>query len=447
MPILDHKTSAEQLLERIRSSEFHAATGQITLVMPNYLESDGPLAPVGTVCQIRVSSGRILKAEVTEIDTQRVVLMPFGRVHGVVVGDRVDAVSGASTVFVGDGLLGRAVDALGRAIDGQGDVVAHAARPLLGERIGPLDRAATTSMLATGIKVIDSALTLGLGQRVGIFAGSGVGKTTLLNAIARNVAADVRVICLVGERGREAAEFWSETLSPESRRNAIAIVSTSDDPAALRVRAVHFATAVAEYFRDQGKSVAFFLDSLTRLAMALREVGLAAGEPPTLRAYTPSVFSTLPQVIERFGALRDSGSITAFLSVLTEGDETDDPLAETIKALLDGHIVLSRELAERGQYPAVDVLRSVSRFFRSVTDGAHQSLAGEVVAQLASYESSRSLVEAGLYKAGTNPKLDRTIATREELMAFLRQDINVSVSFAETRGDLSKLLRSDSGAC
>jgi flagellum-specific ATP synthase len=413
--------AANELLGRLRTTGLVAATGRITRVMPTFLEGDGPLAPVGTVCNIHVAGRDSLQAEIVGIDPQRVVLMPYGPVHGVLVGDSITAHSGAAKALVGDALLGRAVNALGQPIDGGGSVAAHAARPLYGARISPLDRLSRTAAVETGIKAIDGALTLGVGQRVGIFAGSGVGKTTLLNSIARNVQADVRVVCLVGERGREAAEFWNDTLTPDLRRNSIQVVSTSDDPAVVRARAVHYAAAIAEYFRDQGRHVVFFLDSLTRLAMALREVGLAVGEPPTLRAYTPSVFATLPRVVERFGAVRDKGAITAFLSVLTEGDDVDDPLAETVKALLDGHIVLSRELAEQGQFPAVNLQRSVSRFFRLVAEPNHQAVAGEVIAQMATYEASRSLVESGLYKAGSNTRLDKTLAARETLMAFLRQ--------------------------
>lgn len=413
--------AASELLDRLRSSGLVASTGRITRIMPTFLEGDGPLAPVGTVCSIHVAGRDALQAEIVGIDPQRVVLMPYGPVHGVLVGDAIVAQSGAARALVGEALLGRVVSALGQPIDGAGSVAANAARPLYGARISPLERLSKTTAVETGVKAIDGPLTLGVGQRIGIFAGSGVGKTTLLNSIARNVQADVRVICLVGERGREAAEFWNDTLTPDLRRNSIQVVSTSDDPAVVRARAVHYAATIAEYFRDQGKHVVFFLDSLTRLAMALREVGLAVGEPPTLRAYTPSVFATLPRVVERFGAVRGAGAITALLSVLTEGDEVDDPLAETVKALLDGHIVLSRELAEQGQFPAVNLQRSVSRFFRLVAAPHHQAAAAEVIAQIATYEASRSLVESGLYKAGSSPRLDRALAAREALMAFLRQ--------------------------
>jgi flagellum-specific ATP synthase len=431
---------AAELLERLRSTSFVAASGRVTRIMPTYIEADGPLAQVGTVCSIESTDHPPLAAEVVGIDVQRIVLMPYGPVHGVLVGDRVVGRSGGASVQVGEAMLGRAIDALGRPIDGGPPIAAHAARPLFGPRIGPLERVSSSCALETGIKAIDGVMTLGIGQRVGIFAGSGVGKTTLLGSMARHVKADVRVICLVGERGREAAEFWTETLSPELRQRSVLVVSTSDDPAIVRARAVHFATAIAEYFRDQNRHVVFFLDSLTRLAMALREVGLAVGEPPTLRAYTPSVFATLPRVIERFGAVRDSGAITALLAVLTEGEESEDPLAETVKALLDGHVVLSRDLAEQGQLPAINLQRSVSRFFRMVADAQHQSIAREVVAQVATYEASRSLVESGLYKPGASAPLDRALAVREALMRFLRQEPPERVALPDAVSGLARIL-------
>lgn len=433
--------NADELIGRLRSGSLVAASGRITRVMPTFLEANGPHAPVGTVCDILVRRGT-LRAEIVGIDERRVVLMPFAPVHGALIGASVVAQSGAATAMVGPSLLGRAVNSLAQPVDGLGPVVCNAERELYGERINPLDRLSRASAVQTGIKAIDALLTLGVGQRVGIFAGSGVGKTTLLHSIAHNIVADVRVICLVGERGREAAEFWNETLTPDLRSTSVLIVSASDDPAIVRARAVHYATSIAEYFRDQGKHVVFILDSLTRLAMALREIGLAAGEPPTIRAYTPSVFATLPRVLERFGAVRDSGEITAFCSVLTEGDDAEDPLAETVKALLDGHIVLSRDLAEQGQFPAINVPRSVSRFFRLVTTEEHQHAAAEAISQLSIYEASRSLVESGLYKAGANERLDRALAARDALLAYLRQRPMESVSPGNALADLRKVVNS-----
>jgi flagellum-specific ATP synthase len=414
-------TLARGAIERIRRADLTAASGRVTRVMPTFLEADGPHAPVGTVCEISANDHGPTLAEIVGIDQQRVALMPYASVHGVMVGDRVQTRMKSSLVAVGEGFLGRAVNAMGEPIDGGVPVLASDERPLHGTYVSPLNKVGASHPLDTGIRAIDALLTLGVGQRVGIFAGSGVGKTTLLNCLAQHVVADVRVICLVGERGREAEEFWNKVLTPEQRERSVQVVSTSDESAIVRARAVYFALTLAEHFRAQGKHVLFVLDSMTRLAMALREIGLAVGEPPTVRAYTPSVFSVLPRVIERFGALKGAGAITALVSVLTETDDTDDPLAETVKALLDGHIVLSRELAERGQLPAINVQRSVSRFFRAVTVETQRTLVTEAIGQLSVYDSSRSLVESGMYKAGTNPSLDRALQCREHLLAFLRQ--------------------------
>lgn len=414
-------TMAQRAIGRIQRAELAVAYGRVTRVMPTFLESDGPHAPVGTVCEIRANDHASTLAEIVGIDERRVALMPYASVHGVMVGDRVQMRMKSSTVAVGDAFLGRAVNAMGDPVDGGAAVHASHEHPLHGSYVSPLDKVGAGRPLETGIRAIDALLTLGVGQRVGIFAGSGVGKTTLLNCLAQHVAADMRVICLVGERGREAEEFWNKVLTTEQRERSVQVVSTSDEPAIVRVRAVYFALALAEHFRAKGKHVLFLLDSMTRLAMALREIGLAVGEPPTVRAYTPSVFSVLPRVIERFGAVKGAGAITALVSVLTETDDADDPLAETVKALLDGHIVLSRELAERGQLPAINVQRSVSRYFRAVSDEAQRTLVTEAIGQLSVYDSSRSLVESGMYKAGTNPALDRALRCRERLLAFLRQ--------------------------
>jgi flagellum-specific ATP synthase len=408
-------------IERICSAELIATRGRLTRVMPTFVEADGPHAAVGTVCRIDCQGRSPIEAEIVSIDEQRVVLMPYDSIHGLMVGDTVRALQRSARVGVGTGFLGRVVNAVGAPLDGGAPVVTQADRPLHGHPISPLAREGASCPLETGVRAIDALLTVGRGQRIGIFAGSGVGKTTLLNCMARNVAADIRVVCLVGERGREAEEFWNHVLTDEQRASSVLVVSTSNEPAIVRARAVHYAQALAEHFRDQGAHVLFVLDSMTRLAMALREIGLAVGEPPTVRAYTPSVFAVMPQVIERFGALRGAGAITALVSVLTESDDADDPLAETLKALLDGHIVLSRELAEQGQLPAIDVQRSVSRYFRTVVDADAQALAGEVVGQLATYASSRSLVESGMYKPGMNARLDRALACREGLLALLRQ--------------------------
>lgn len=430
----------EHAVSRLRAAELVSFSGRVTRVMPTFVESDGPHAPVGTLCELRSNGHNAVTAEIASINGRCVTLMPYDPVFGVRIGDAVVARERSATAEVGVGLLGRVLDARGRPIDGEGPIAPGRPRPLHGVRVNPLNRVTSDVVLETGIRAIDGLLTLARGQRVGIFAGSGVGKTTLLHCLARNVEADVRVVCLVGERGREVEELWHRVLTPAQRSRTVLVVTTADEAAIVRVRAVYLALAVAESFRDEGQHVFFVLDSLTRLAMALREVGLAAGEPPTVRAYTPSVFAALPHVIERCGAVRDGGAITAIASVLTESDDVDDPLAETLKALLDGHIVLSRELAERGQLPAIDVQRSVSRLFRAVTNVSEQSLAGDAVSQLAAYESARALIDSGMYKGGSNPLVDRAIAKREHLLEYLRQAPGERVPRERALSDLHGLL-------
>lgn len=416
--------SAHRFVSIVKNADTLLRFGAVTRVMPTYIEADGPGVPLGTVCEIGESTQRSpLLGEIVQVSRRAVTLAPFGSVSKVSVGDRVCATHTGADIFVGTGLLGRAVDALGRALDDGGPIGHLEARwPLAGVATSALDRVSPSEPLETGIRALDTLLTFGVGQRAGIFAGSGVGKTSLLSSLAGQIDAEVCVLCLVGERGREAAEFWSRTLSPEVRARSTMVVATSDQPAILRARSVQYALAVAEYFRSRGAKVLFLLDSVTRYALALREIGLAAGEPPTLRAYTPGVFAALPRVVERCGALRDGGSITAIMTVLTETDEIDDPMAETMRALLDGHIVLTRALAEQGHFPAIDVPRSVSRVLQHVATAEQRSLAADAIGQLALYEASKTLIESGLYVAGAQPSLDRAIALRPALTAFLRQE-------------------------
>lgn len=418
-------TSADvrrRLLRAVTEVDTLRRMGSVTRVMPTFIEADGPSVPLGTVCEIGVPPHVL--AEVVHVELGKVTLAPFAPVTAVRIGDEVCAMRSKADVAVGNALLGRVIDPLGRALDG-GKPLAQleASWPLDGIHTPPLDRASPSEPLQTGIRALDTLLTLGIGQRAGIFAGSGVGKTTLLGSLARNIEADVCVLCLVGERGREAEEFWHRTLPAESRARSTMIVATSDQPAVLRARSVLYALSIAEYFRSQGAHVLLMLDSITRYALALREIGLAAGEPPMMRAYTPGVFAALPKVVERCGGLRSGGAITALMTVLTETDEIDDPMAETMRALLDGHIVLARSLAEQGHYPAIDVPRSVSRVSQHVTSSAERALAADFGAQLSVYEESKTLIESGLYVAGTQPTLDRALALRPRVIEFLRQDV------------------------
>jgi flagellum-specific ATP synthase len=333
------------------------------------------------------------------------------------------------------------VDAFGEALDGGAPIRYEEAYPLYREPINPLDRAEIDTVLETGVRAIDTLLTLGVGQRMGVFAGSGVGKSTLLGMLARNVAADVTVLCLVGERGREVGDFLSQSLGPEGRKRAVVIAATADQPALVRTHAVHAAHAVAEYFRDQGRSVLLIVDSMTRFAMAQREIGLAIGEPPTFRGYTPSVFAALPRVLERCGRLRTGGAISAIYSVLVEGDDMNEPVTDHMRAILDGHLVLSRDLASRGHHPSIDVLQSTSRLMNHIVGDAELALARDAIRMLAVYEASRDLVEMGAHQPGANPALDAAVERKPGLDAALTQlpgaRFSRSEALEQLRGALS----------
>ncbi|MGF6647323.1 FliI/YscN family ATPase [Paraburkholderia sp. GAS82] len=416
--------------------------GTVTRVMPTFVEADGPGIPLGSLCTLGIPGSQQGFAEVVKVERGRVTLVPYTPVSSLCVGDTVTATQVGATMPIGPAYLGRVIDSLGRPLDEAPPILAHEASwPLAGVSTPPLGRLSPSVPLNTGIRVIDSLLTLGVGQRVGIFAGSGVGKTTLLSSLASHVETDVCVLCLVGERGREAEDFWHRSLSADARARSIMVVATSDQPAVMRARSVLVALSLAEYFRSRGSHVLLLIDSVTRYALALREIGLAAGEPPTVRAYTPSVFAALPKIVERCGALKGGGAITALMTVLTETDEVDDPMAETMRALLDGHIVLSRELAEQGHFPAVQVQRSVSRVLRDVTLPEERRLAADVVAQLALYDSSRTLIETGLYIAGSNPALDRALRLRPTLIDFLRQDTKEAFARKPALEKLARLLK------
>ncbi len=433
------------LLDRVEAALRNAsplrAAGRVTSVLPTHLEADGPLLPLGALCEVDAGPAGSVDAEVVRVRSGCVTLMPLDSLHGVLPGALVRAHGDSGHLSVGAGLLGRAVDGRGAAVDGGPPPRAAERWPLQGDAGPVLSRIGPHAPLETGVRAIDTLLTLGVGQRVGIFAGSGVGKSTLLGDLLVQTRADACVLCLVGERGREAQALWQERLDDAARRRSTLVASTSDHSAVLRVRAVALALAQAEWLRAQGQHVLFVLDSATRYAMALREVGLAAGEPATVRAYTPSVFAALPRLVERCGARRGGGAITALMTVLTESDEADDPLAEVLKAVLDGHLVLSRTLAERGHFPALHVPRSISRVFRDVTDAAQQALAADAIAQLSLLESSQTLIDAGFYSAGSNPALDRAIRLRSALQAFVCQPVGQAEPRAAALERLAQLLQ------
>ena len=410
-------------LSIIRASADVRRTGRLIRILPTALQADGPNVPVGTLCQIeRGDSGQSLLAEVVSVSQDRVSLVPHGDVGALWVGARVVAVSNRALLPVGKGFLGRAVDPLGRPIDKGVPIVPDILAEMNPDPPAPLDRETRCEILETGIRVIDGLLTLGVGQRVGVLAASGVGKTSLISQLLKQVKADICIACLIGERGREVEAVWTNDLSGDARQRSILVAATSDQPAALRVRAVHQAVALARFWRDRGMNVFFVLDSVTRFAMALREIGLAAGEPPTVRAYTPNVFSVLPRLVEQFGALKGGGSIAAVMTVLSETDDMDDPLTELMKSLLDGHIMLSRTLAERGQFPAVDPLKSVSRNSAELRGVKHKAISTRVQALMSRFETTRTLIESGLYNDGSDSEIDAAIAAKPLLDAFMKQE-------------------------
>jgi len=356
--------------------------------------------------------------------------VPLGDTAGVRPGDRIVARTGAVSVGVGPALLGRVVDALGKPLDGL-PLRTDIRYPLFPAPLNPMERDPVIAPLGTGVRAIDAMLTCGRGQRIGLFGGSGVGKSTLLGMITRGTAADVIVMALVGERGREVRSFIDHDLGPEGMRKAVVVVSTSDNPPLLRMRAAYAATSIAEYFRDQGKNVLLLMDSVTRFAMSQREVGLAAGEPPTTKGYTPSVFALLPALLERAGAVRGRGSITGMYTVLVDGDDHNEPVADAVRSILDGHVVLSRDLASRHHYPPIDVLQSVSRTMPDVTDVNHRRKAGHVREWMAAIRDSEDLVSVGAYVTGSNPRIDEARAKRDLIEAFLCQDAGSLCGFTD----------------
>jgi flagellum-specific ATP synthase len=404
--------------------------GQVLESVGQTIESSGPLASVGECCQIEDQFGQLHLAEVIGFRGSNVLSMPVDTTEGIRFGDPVAAMGINPEIEVGPGLIGRVLNALGAPIDEGRPPAVSLPMPLDGRVRSPLDRTPIRMPLGTGIRVLDSLLTVGRGQRVGIFGGSGVGKSTLIGMMTRNTEADITVVGLVGERGREVGEFLEDALGVEGRARSVVVVSTSDESPLLRMRAAMAATTVAEFFAAQGKHVLLVLDSLTRFAMAAREIGLAAGEPPTAKGYTPSVFTRLARLVERTGQFR-TGSITAFYTVLMEGDDQQDPLVDAVRSLLDGHVVLSRTLAAEGWYPPVEVLDSISRLMPAVAAPGHREQAALLRRLMAVYARSEDLVRIGAYKPGADPDLDRALQARGLMRAFMTQDAHEQVHFAE----------------
>jgi flagellar protein export ATPase FliI len=423
-----HKyTSALQHLDPVRIN------GKVTQVIGLTVESEGPDAKIGDVCHIYPAHSRqSVMAEVVGFRNNKVILMPLGELEAIGPGCDVVGTGKPLTVQVGYELLGKVLDGLGRPLDGT-LLPARMTRYSTNASPGnPLRRPRVKEPISVGIRCIDGLLTVGKGQRIGIFAGSGVGKSTLLGMIARNTSADVNVIGLIGERGREVLDFIERDLGPEGLARSVVVVATSDQPALIRIKGALIATSIAEYFRDRGQNVMLMMDSVTRYAMALREVGLAVGEPPATRGYTPSVFASLPRLLERSGT-GPKGSITAFYTVLVDGDDMNEPIADAVRGILDGHIVLRRELANRGHYPAIDVLASVSRLMNEIVPEEQLASAEHLKRMLAIYTSSEDLINLGAYQRGSNPQIDEALEYIQQIWDFTRQAIHEKVTLEEAR--------------
>ncbi|MFL6665443.1 MAG: FliI/YscN family ATPase [Rhizobacter sp.] len=417
----------------LKSTDLMRRSGRVSQFFGLVVESTGPDAFLGEVCEIHSRSHPLpVSAEVVGLREGKVLLMPFGELSGIGLGCEVIATGRPVEMVIGDALLGRVIDAFGRPLDGKPLPLAGRSYRLTHPPLNPLARSRIHTVLETGIKAIDGLLTLGRGQRVGIFSGSGVGKSTLLGMIARNMKADINVIGLIGERGREVLDFVSQNLGPSGLQRSVVVVATSDQPALVRSRAAYAATAIAEYFRDQQKDVMLIMDSITRYAMAQREIGLSVGEPPTARGYTPSVFAALPRLLERCGTTAGLGSITAIYSVLVEGDDLNDPIADSVRSILDGHIVLSRELAHHGHFPAIDALASTSRLAASLLTREEREAVQQVLGLLSHYFKSRDMIDIGAYRPGQNPELDRAVRLMPRVNALLRQEIAQACGRAET---------------
>jgi flagellum-specific ATP synthase len=427
--------------EKLERMETCRWTGAVSELVGLLVESQGPEAAVGDFCEIGMRDGRILRTQVIGFRDGRVLSMPLEETDGLHLGDPIIARKEDARMEAGPALLGRVIDGFGKPLDELRPLGAGEPYQLYAPAPGPLDREPIGQALATGIRAIDSLLTCGKGQRIGIFGGSGVGKSTLLGTMARYSSADVSVIALIGERNREVRDFIEHELGPEGLKKSVLVVATSDQPAPLRIRAAFVALAVAEYFRDQGKDVLLVMDSVTRLAMAQREIGLAAGEPPSQKGYTPSVFNLLPKIFERAGNFR-RGSITGFFTVLVEGDDFNEPICDAARAILDGHIVLSRELGAAGHYPAIDILHSVSRLAARLCTPEQKLAAEKIRDALATHERSEDLINLGAYASGANPKLDAAIRLRPRLLDFLKQNSADRAPFEQSMlklGELAKL--------
>lgn len=431
----------EKLLQCLDGFNALQVSGKVTKIVGLVVEGYCPTASIGTLCELTpLSGGSPVPAEVVGFRDGRALLMPLGELRGLGPGSLIRVVRDSASLAVGIEMLGRVIDAMGHPIDNRHLNVSADEMPLYALPAGPMSRKTIDQPLDLGVRSINALLTCGTGQRMGIMAGSGVGKSVLMGMIAKNTRADINVIALIGERGREVREFIERDLGEEGLARSVVVVATSDQSPLLRMRGAFVATTIAEYFCRQGKNVLLMMDSVTRFAMAMREVGLAIGEPPTTKGYTPSVFATLPKLLERAGSFKGAGSITGLYTVLVEGDDMNEPVADSVRSILDGHIVLSRKLAAANHYPCIDILASASRVMRDIASPEHHKRAGEIREILATYREAEDLVNIGAYSSGSNARIDHALSMIDKVNSYLRQGMNEAVDFSSTLKQLEQLI-------
>ncbi len=434
------KIDLQYAIDKVKTVETIQAYGKVVEIIGLIIEADGPKSSIGDLCYIYKDDSKTKKimAEVVGYRANRILLMPLSSMEGIMAGAPVVNTGSDMKIKVSETMLGRVLDGLGEPIDGYGDIVPEKLYSTNAEFINPLMRKPIDEPLSLGIRAIDGFITVGKGQRMGIFAGSGVGKSTTLGMMAKNTTADVNVIALIGERGREVREFIEKTLGSEGMKRSVVICATSEQPSLVKIKAGFVACAIAEFFRDKGKDVLFMLDSVTRIALAQREVGLAVGEPPATRGYTPSVFALMPKILERAG-INEKGTITGLYTVLVEGDDFNEPISDTARSILDGHIVLSRDLAHKNHYPAIDVLESISRVMNSIATKDHKMAAGFIRNLLATYKKNEDLINIGAYAKGSDPLCDKAITLKDKIDNFLIQEVDDKASYDVTINELMQI--------
>jgi flagellum-specific ATP synthase len=424
----------------INKTDFVKKTGRVSRIIGLVIEGNGPAVSVGSICTIYPNNRPSIQAQVVGFQNRSTLLMPLGDILGIEPGSIIESTEESPTYQLSQALVGRIIDGNGLPIDGKGPIPVGVEYPIMGSPMNPLERKRLREPLDVGIRSLNGLLSFAKGQRLGILAGTGVGKSVLMGMIARNTNADVNVIALIGERGREVKEFIDENLGEEGLQRSVVIAAASDQPPLVRLRGAYIATTIAEYFRDQGNDVMLMMDSVTRFALAQREIGLSVGEPPTTRGFTPSVFSLLPKLLERAGTSSSEGSITGLYTVLVEGDDLNEPISDAVRAILDGHIVLSRELASHNHYPAIDVLNSVSRLMIDVVSKEHYDLSMKFKDIMATYKAAEDLINIGAYTRGSNPKIDQAIQKYDLMISYLRQGIIESVDWRTSMNELKKIL-------